>query len=354
MYVVPMTSGIHGITVKETFRSFGLTAVFNTLIAVILTFMVLEDVVFLDVFIIAQLIGLSICFFVMIGMHAGESVGRKVLLAGAAGGLGAGILLGSVLSWLYMSARHGTSFSMFFSSIWHQTAVFGVICGIPIIYFFSSLSRIKASNKAFQDEKIRRLTLEKETARMSLKLLQAQIEPHFLFNTLSTVRTLLDSDLEKGKAMLEDLNAFLRISLQRTRTSMITLDQELDLVRHYLNIYQVRMGPRLTFAIMDHTGDMEIPFPPMILQPLVENALLHGLEPEIHGGDITLECRAQNDRLVITITDTGMGLDNNDIRGGVGIDNVNQRLRAVYGDAARLELYPNRPGGTRAMIKVPL
>ncbi len=117
--------------------------------------------------------------------------------------------------------------------------------GIPITYFFSARERQLASEQQIREEKIRRLKMEKESAMTSLRLLQAQIEPHFLFNTLSNVISLMVSDVDRARQMLMDLNEYLRISLDRTRQEMVTLSRELDLVRRYLNIFKIRMGSRL-------------------------------------------------------------------------------------------------------------
>lgn len=342
------------ITIKEALKSFGVTIIFNTLIALTLYFLVLDHANLVSIFVVSQFIGISICSFVLFGMHVGVEKGKKGLLAGIMIGLFAGIGAGSYFSWLYLSAKQGISISYFFRDVLSYMVAFGVICGIPIIYFFSSSSKIQASERAVQAEKIKRLTLEKESGQISLKLLQAQIEPHFLFNTLSNVLSLLDSDIEKGKSMLFDLNEYLRISLSRTRTPMITLSQELDLVKHYLNIYKVRMGKRLEYTINDRTQSEDIYFPPLILQPLVENAIKHGLEPTINGGKITIDCLASKEDLKIKVSDTGRGLNKEATQGGIGIDNINRRLKTIYGDAADLTLSPNIPDGLNATIKVPL
>ena len=338
--------------IKELVRSFALTAVFNSVISLALYFLVLKQDRFLDVFAISQLIGLSICACVHIGMYLGARLGVKAMWGGISVGLFAGIGFGSLLSWYFLSFFQGISLSYYYQNVFKYAAAFGVIFGIPIIYFFSSWSRIQESEKAVQKEKIKRLTLEKEASRISLKLLQAQIEPHFLFNTLSNILTLLDTDVDKGKAMLMDLNEYLRVSLQRTRTPMVTLAQEFEMLRRYLNIYKVRMGERLTFSIPESPYGDDISFPPMIIQPLVENAIRHGLEPKIDGGHISIHYEQKEGVLEITIADTGQGLGPASTRGGVGIDNVNQRLKSIYGEASGVTLSPNLPNGLQAVIRV--
>lgn len=337
---------------KETLHSFIITAIFDTLIAVILTYMVLEGHDFLDVFIISQLMGLSICLCVNLAGHFAE--GNKWNAAGHVTGLVAGIFTGSLLSWGFLSLFRGNDFAYFFKHVFSYVFVFGIVFGIPISYFFSSREKIIESEKLIQKEKIKRLTMEKEAAMTTLRLLQAQIEPHFLFNTLSNVISLFDIDSKKAKQMLMDINEYLRISLERTRQEMITLAQELDLTRQYLEIFKIRMGNRLVYEINDKTHEPNLAFPPLIIQPLVENSIKYGIEPKVEGGTITIDCWIEEDMLEIVITDTGRGLDEDANQAGIGINNVSQRLEAIYGGAASLILEQNHPAGIKAMIRVPV
>ncbi len=269
-----------------------LTAVFNTAIALVLHIMVIRDSIFSDVWVISQLTGLSICLCVRQAVIFNETVLKKWLIPAIAGGLISGIAAGGVLSGGYLYFLDVLSLE--YARVFYQIAVFGMVFGVPITYFFLARERLKASEQQIREEKIRRLKMEKEVTMTSLRLLQAQIEPHFLFNTLSNIISLIDTDLDKARQMLMDLNEYLRISLDRTRQEMVSLSRELDLVRRYLSIFKVRMGSRLDFEIMDHTGLPGIPFPPLVIQPLVENALKYGLEPQVDGGKLPLTagCRA--------------------------------------------------------------
>ena len=337
---------------KDTIRYLIITAIFNTIIALVLTFMVIEEPDFFEVFIISQLTGLSICFFVTIATDFAD--GNQWGAAGIVTGLIAGIFSGSLLSWGFLSFFRGNDFNFFFKHVFSNIFIFGVVFGIPIIYFFSSRQKILESEKQIQKEKIKRLTMEKEAAMTTLRLLQAQIEPHFLFNTLSNVISLFEIDIEKARQMLIDINEYLRISLQRTRQEMITLTQELDLTRQYLEIFKIRMGNRLVYEINDRTDNPEIPFPPLIIQPLVENSIKYGIEPKVSGGTITIDCRVKENILEIMITDTGKGLDKDANQAGIGINNVSQRLESIYGNMASLTLKQNHPTGIKAIIQVPL
>ena len=348
-----MDMNTYKLTKKEITKKLAITAIFNTLFALVLFYLVLDKNKFFHVFMISQFIGLSICLFVTTAMHFGSRKGIKGLIAGIIFGLIAGILFGSFISWLFMYFTEGMGIDYFLKDVFLYTFVFGIVFGVPAIYFFSSWTAIQESEKQIQQEKIKRLTIEKESAMTTLQLLQAQIEPHFLFNTLSNVVSLLEIDADKARTMLIDMNEYLRISLQRTRQNMIFLDQELALVKRYLDIFKIRMGNRLSYTISDRTGTDQIPFPPMIIQPLVENSLKYGLEPKEDGGTITIECSIEDGKLKIMVADTGKGLDQDANQAGIGINNVSTRLENIYGDKGSLVLKENRPSGIKAIIEVP-
>ena len=339
---------------KEKVKSYAITALFNTLIAIILTYLVLDKTDFFSVFIVSQCIGLSICGFVTQAVDTGLEFGFAKMMDKLIFGLISGILFGSFLSFLFTHFLHGIGLSYFVKHIFLYAAVFGVLFGIPIIYFFCSWAMIQESENRIHQEKMKRLTMEKESAMMSLRLLQAQIEPHFLFNTLSNVISLFEIDTGKAKKMLIDINEYLRISLQRTRQEMITLDQELELVRRYLDIFKIRMGKRLSFKINNTINMPGMPFPPLVIQPLVENAVKYGIEPKPEGGKITIDCAITDNHATIAVTDTGDGIDQDPDQAGIGINNVSKRLENIYGQKASLELKENKPTGLKALVKVPL
>ena len=166
--------------------------------------MVIDEPDFFEVFIISQFIGLSICLCVNIAVHFAQ--GNKWSVAGNVTGLIAGILLGSLLSWGFSSLFRGNDFDYFLKHVFAYVFVFGIVFGVPISYFFSSRQKIIESEKQIQKEKIKRLTMEKEAAMTTLRLLQAQIEPHFLFNTLSNVISLFDIDVVIARVMLIIIN----------------------------------------------------------------------------------------------------------------------------------------------------
>ncbi|WP_157669960.1 sensor histidine kinase [Chitinibacter sp. GC72] len=194
-------------------------------------------------------------------------------------------------------------------------------------------------------EKAKRQHAEARQAEISaqLAMLQAQIEPHFLFNTLANVHSLITRDAPLAQTMLEHLNDYLRASLSRTRQAQTSLADEIELVRALLAISQIRLGARLTYEINIPPALLHAQLPPLLLQPLVENALEHGIEPAIEGGHILIEAlqleASGTDTLLLRVSDTGLGLNNAGSGGhGVGLANVRARLQSLYGERGQLLL----------------
>ncbi|VWB64968.1 histidine kinase [Burkholderia lata] len=191
-----------------------------------------------------------------------------------------------------------------------------------------------------------------------LALLQAQIEPHFLFNTLANVQSLIERDPARASTMLDSLNRYLRASLRRTRDATSTLGDELELVDALLKIASIRLGERLSYAIDVPAELHALPFSPLLLQPLVENALLHGIEPSIDGGVIVIRGRMRGDSLELNVIDTGVGLGKSDTRlhGGVGLANVAARIRTLHGERGRVSVETNAAAahGVTATLLIPI
>jgi len=184
--------------------------------------------------------------------------------------------------------------------------------------------------------------------------MQAQVEPHFLFNTLASVDYLIETDPARASRMQKNLIQYLRSSLPQMRQGSSTLSQELALCRSYLEILKVRMDDRLQFAITMPAGLSTAAFPPMMLQTLVENSIKHGLEPKPEGGAMTLSADVVNGNLRVAVSDTGLGFGvAGSGGGGVGLNNVRERLQALFGARARLTIESNSPIGTIATIEVP-
>jgi two-component sensor histidine kinase len=193
--------------------------------------------------------------------------------------------------------------------------------------------------------------LQGETA-ARLALLQAQIEPHFLFNTLANIHALIKQDPDAASRILEELNEYLRASLRRSRQMTATVGEEVELVEALLALARARLGARLDYTISVPPELRATPLPPLLLQPLVENAIRHGIEPAIDGGSIEVEVRKTNDGLELTVTDTGVGLNANAPE-GVGLSNVRARLASLYGADGKLLFYANAPRGVIAKLIAP-
>ncbi len=228
-----------------------------------------------------------------------------------------------------------------------------VLFGTVVTYYFQSRRHMSAAAAQLQDEYLRNAQSARQLAEVRLKLLQAQIEPHFLFNTLSNILSLIDPAPAQAKRMLELLTRYLRVGLQRTRDGNSTLAEELDLLRAYLEIQAIRMGERLRFDIQDPGALAHVAIPPLLIQPLVENAVTHGLAPQIAGGRIDIQFHTDGQQFSIEVADTGRGMTA-DWGGGVGLKNVRDRLAGVYGDRAQLALRQNSPCGVVATLHLPL
>jgi hypothetical protein len=206
---------------------------------------------------------------------------------------------------------------------------------------------------SLHEAEIERLRLQSELASGRLQVLQAQIEPHFLFNSLANVRRLLRTDGTAGRAMLADLLRYLESALPRLREDRPTLEREIEIVRAFLGVHQVRMGRRLQveFDVPQALGERIVP--PMMLLTLVENALKHGLQPLLEGGSIRIAASSDPANLRVQVTDTGRGFGTS-LGAGTGLANIRARLRSMYGAAAQLSLRVNEPRGVVATIELPV
>jgi two-component sensor histidine kinase len=208
------------------------------------------------------------------------------------------------------------------------------------------------------DAKTRQIEAERRATEAQLRLLQGQIEPHFLFNTLANVLALMDHEPPKARAMLESFVDYLRASLGALRRDEAPLERELALAEAYLRLLGTRMEERLRYSIEADDAARRVSVPPLLLQPLVENAIRHGLEPKIDGGRIDVQARVVDGRtLVLQVRDDGLGTPaapaGRAAGNGVALANIRERLRSLYGDEASLELRPAHPG-TCATLRLPL
>ncbi|SDC28542.1 Histidine kinase [Massilia sp. PDC64] len=210
---------------------------------------------------------------------------------------------------------------------------------------------IKAAHQQEQIAEAARLLAEAK-----LRTLQAQIEPHFLYNTLANVVSLIGSDPARARHMLERLIDFLRASLSASRAEHATLGAEIDLARAYLDLLTVRMGARLRYRIDVDDASRAATIAPMLIQPLVENAVMHGIEPKVDGGTIVVRAQRTGAGLCVEVADDGVGLVPAAPRpgGGVGLSNLRERLRSLHGNNAQLQLLENQDGGVTARLILPV
>ena len=229
--------------------------------------------------------------------------------------------------------------------------------GLAILWvvWFASRSRLQAEARAERAEgRAEREGLERQVAEARLQALQAQVEPHFLFNTLAAVEHLIETDPPRAGIMQRHLIAFLRGAMPRLRGAATTLGDEFELCRNYLAIMKIRLEDRLDYS-MELAPDMKsLPFPAMMLQPLVENAIKHGIEPKVEGGSVRVSARIGAGRLRVTVADSGLGFAAAATAGtGIGLNNLRERLTSLYGPRAALDIAPNAPTGTQATIEIP-
>ncbi|KQH86810.1 ATPase [Vibrio furnissii] len=225
--------------------------------------------------------------------------------------------------------------------------MFTALC---FFYFYAHEQKLVAEN-ALEVAKRRQSEQEKALLLSQLKQLQSQIEPHFLFNTLANVNALIASEPHKAQRMLEKLTDLLRSSM-RHREGVSTLKDELELIDAYLGIQSIRLGNRLRYSLPDDPQWYALCLPPMLLQPLVENAIEHGIEPKAEGGEVNVAIERLQDTIVLTVSDNGAGLGEIPKGNGIALENVRQRLHGLFGRDAKFTLTQNAKGGVTATIRI--
>lgn len=222
-------------------------------------------------------------------------------------------------------------------------ALIGALAAVPMIVLALYRRRQNAALMEQLQRDAERERLARELSESQLRMLRAQIEPHFLFNTLGAVQQLAADGAPRAAALTADLIAFLRASFSDMRCEQVSLRSEFATTESYLRVMQTRMGARLRFdmSLPDALASSEVPS--MIVLTLVENAIKHGVEPALRGGEIQVGAEAQDAGIRIWVRDSGVGMS--DPPGnGAGLDNVRRRLHLAYGDAARLVLREAEPG----------
>jgi len=200
---------------------------------------------------------------------------------------------------------------------------------------------------------LERSHLERNALDAKMRLLQAQVEPHFLFNTLANVQALVDAGSPQASKVLASLIAYLRAAVPRMHELATTLGQELQLVNAYLELMQMRMPDRLQFALRIDPEAKTLHCPPMTLLTLVENAVRHGIDPGEEGGHIDVDVRVRSGRCCVRVTDTGVGLHSTSAGLGTGLSTLRERLQLTFGGDAQLRLMEVEPHGVCAELEFP-
>ena len=266
--------------------------------------------------------------------------------------LGTGIVTGSM--WVFALATGRAGMLKWIGSLEHVFTSFVVALVISLFMATMWTRRTEelTAQIALAEERERVEAAERAAAEANLRALQAQIEPHFLFNTLANVTSLIHTQPDDAKRMLEDFIAYLRATLAATREARTTLGREFEMMKNFLSILQIRMGDRLQVDINLPNDLKDMTMPPMLLQPLIENAIKHGLEPKVEGGNITLQAKRAGDQLRICVIDSGLGFASNPSN-GIGLKNVRERIEKLYGNAGSVSIEENQPSGTRVVLTVP-
>jgi signal transduction histidine kinase len=278
----------------------------------------------------------------------------RLLMAVLGFGVFAGVTSTALSMWL-----KGQPLAHAMERVSHFTG--GVLAGslailLPVLIISILRNRQYEALNAQLQREAEQSRLARELVESQLRLLRAQIEPHFLFNTLGAVQQLAQHGAPRAAELTSNLIDFLRSSMRDMRSEQVCLSAEFGLVESYLKVMQVRLGERLRFSLQLPRALGDVQLPSMILLTLVENAIKHGIEPALRGGEVTLSAEAIDAAVRIRVRDGGVGmstLPEPDGGGGTGLENVRHRLRLAYGDAAGLALRDGEPG-LIADVTIPL
>lgn len=336
-----------------------ITALFNVAIALVITYVMrIHDSLFNNL-VISMCVGTLMVSFIDGGrllLWGAVKPPRLPFLMLVAASLPSAQFLGNEVAGLLLGIPAGSIGATVRAQNPTGFIVLLVLSCAGISWFFWNRGRLELLKAEAEAEKARASAIEKQALQAQLQLLQAQIEPHMLFNTLANLQGLIAVDTQRAQQMLDQLIQYLRSTLSASRSEQTSLAHEFALIDAYLGLMQVRMGKRLSYTLHLPDALHGMMVPPMLLQPLVENAIKHGLEPKLDGGHINVEASSANSLLKLRVVDNGLGLDAADTGGTgmhVGVANIRERLRALYGERAAFSLLPNTPHGTIADITIP-
>jgi two-component system LytT family sensor kinase len=293
------------------------------------------------------------------------ALARRFRLEGASWGsmLGAHIFAGVVFSFLYIFARAGLAvvqsrwgaapleYFPALAALFNKTFIYN----LGVYWMIVAVTHAFGYYEKFHANELRSRDLEARLAQAKLKALQMQLNPHFLFNTLHTISALLYKDIDEAERMIAKLSQLLRLALDNTDTHEVPLRQELDFLGRYLEIEQTRFGERLKVEMEIAPAMLDKQVPNLVLQPLVENAIRHGIEPHSRPGKITLRAFAHARQMELQVQDNGAGLPKDGACDeGIGLSNTRARLEQLYGLEQTFELQNLPSGGLLARVVIPL
>ncbi len=340
-------------------RDAGLVLVLNTVVAIALWLIVLalvpdasaavQRVALRNHLVFSQCIGL--CIFGLIELPRltwwwGRPPKLAVLGAVTLVAIPVGHTMGRVLAGLLLGIPAGLPEALEPSLV--LVLFTTVVASLVAVHLITQRDRIEA-------ERLRAENADMRATSARLQLLQQQIEPHMLFNTIANAHALIDAEPARAQQMLEALSELLHASMQTGEQPLVTLQQEFTLLEQYLKLMAIRMGPRLRHALVLPADLQATLLPPLTLQPLVENAVRHGLDARAEGGHITVTARREGEHVVVEVVDDGQGLSVDDpfAAGRIGLANLRQRLAYAFGAGASLTLADQAPHGVRAVVRLP-
>lgn len=327
--------------IKEALQSVKITFLINTLIA-LFNSLIISNTSFLEQFLAAQSIGLTIVTIILIANILFPILVEKFRYQYFF--MPFPVLIATLIGLNFLEQY--TTFIELYSLIF--------IITLPALFVFQYRNSDKLAKLTLQQEKIKRNQSEKALLESKLLLLQTQINPHFLFNTLANIDAYIDDFPDKAKQLLNDYTQFLRHSLKTTQQKSGLLRDEVALIDAYMAIQQTRF-PNILFLKEIDEQLLQTPLPPLIMQPLIENALIHGLAPQGNKGCIELHIQQKNEKILITVRDDGVGfsLDNKHNKGnGIALKNIQSRLQLANRKTVFL-IKKNVQGGTDVCIQLP-
>ncbi len=362
----PEADAATGPATTSLVATFAINTLACTLIAVALWLLVPAIAVngFANVWLHSIAVGTAICALIVGGKRLLERCGFDgsawfIVLVPAATIVGA--FAGGALAHIVTGMPDPIASALPTSPTQRAALITAVIASPVLAWFFVARERMAALRVAAAQEAQRLAAAQRETSQAQLAMLQAQVEPHMLFNTLANLRALIDAEPARAKRMLDQLTDFLRATLAGSRAPLTRLADEAAMLDSYLQLMTMRFGARLSYRIDVDPALANLELPSILLQPLVENAVRHGIEPSSAPARVDVTARSVNGAIVIDVTDTGVGwrhdrgVADDSGAGGFGLEQLRQRLAHAFGDRATLAVASPLPGhaqGTRITIRI--